>query len=170
MGCSAAWLRSPIGTQLFTCGVAQVDCHFIMAVVLQRINALSLGYALFRITHDIERLPYPMAYVQAGGATALAETSSQKEGWRWHVYRNVYRGSMGAFLCRGAHPVLGFLTETVSVLPIPFIDFFTATDEICSSCGGSWIGDRPNTRPHWPCFTILGCSWRVCFLNYSQYQ
>ena len=49
----------------------------LMAVVLQRINALSLGYALFRITHDIERLPYPMAYVQAGGATALAETSSQ---------------------------------------------------------------------------------------------
>lgn len=57
----------------------------LVAVVLQRINALSLGYALFRITHDIERLPYPMAYVQAGGATALAETSSQKEGWRWHV-------------------------------------------------------------------------------------
>ena len=28
MGCSAAWLRSPIGTQLFTCGVAQADCHF----------------------------------------------------------------------------------------------------------------------------------------------
>ena len=43
----------------------------LVAVVLQRINALSLGYALFRITHDIERLPYPMAYVQAGARQRL---------------------------------------------------------------------------------------------------
>jgi hypothetical protein len=95
------------------------------AVALQRVNALSLGYVLFRITHDIERLPFPMAYVQAGGATALAETSAKQEGWRWHVF------STGAFI--GAVwgvfyvvvPTLSsvFLTETVSILPIPFIDF-----------------------------------------------
>ena len=95
------------------------------AVALQRVNALSLGYVLFRITHDIERLPFPMAYIQAGGATALAETSAKREGWRWHVF------STGAFI--GAVwgvfyvvvPTLSsvFLTETVSILPIPFIDF-----------------------------------------------
>ena len=97
----------------------------LVAVVLQRINALSLGYALFRITHDIERLPYPMAYVQAGGATALAETSSQKEGWRWHVFSTgTFIGAVwGLFYV--VVPTLSsvFLTETVSVLPIPFIDF-----------------------------------------------
>ena len=97
----------------------------LVVIVLQRINALSLGYVLFRITHDIERLPFPMAYVQAGGATALAETSSKQEGWRWHVF------STGAFI--GAVwgvfyvvvPTLSsvFLTDTVSILPIPFIDF-----------------------------------------------
>ena len=95
------------------------------AIALQRVNALSLGYVLFRITHDIEKLPFPMAAVQAGGATALAETSSKKEGWRWHVF------STGAFI--GAVwgilyvvvPTLSsvFLTETISILPIPFIDF-----------------------------------------------
>ena len=95
------------------------------AIALQRVNALSLGYVLFRITHDIEKLPFPMAAVQAGGATALAETSSKKEGWRWRVF------STGAFI--GAVwgifyvvvPTLSsvFLTETVSILPIPFIDF-----------------------------------------------
>jgi len=97
----------------------------LVAVVLQRINALSLGYALFRITHDIERLPYPMAYVQAGGATALAETSSQNEGWRWHVFSTgTFIGAVwGLFYV--VVPTLSsvFLTETVSVLPIPFIDF-----------------------------------------------
>ena len=50
---------------------------------------------------------------------------SKKEGWRWHVF------STGAFI--GAVwgvfyvvvPTLSsvFLTETVSILPIPFIDF-----------------------------------------------
>jgi len=107
----AAWIK-PIGLLL-------------LVIIFQRINALSLGYVLFRITHDIERLPFPMAYVQAGGATALAETSSKQEGWRWHVF------STGAFI--GAVwgvfyvvvPTLSsvFLTDTVSILPIPFIDF-----------------------------------------------
>ena len=97
----------------------------LFAVVLQRVNALSLGYVLFRITHDIERLPFPMAAVQAGGATALAESSSKNEGWRWHVF------STGAFIGAvwgGLYVVIPtlssvFLTETVSILPIPFIDF-----------------------------------------------
>ena len=96
----------------------------LLAVVLQRINALSLGYVLFRITHDIERLPFPMAYVQAGGATALAETSSKQEGWRWHVF------SAGTFIGTvwgGLYVVVPtlssvFLTDTVSILPIPFVD------------------------------------------------
>ena len=97
----------------------------VVGISLQRVNALSLGYVLFRLTHDIEKLPFPMAYVQAGGATALAETSSKKEGWRWHVF------STGAFI--GAVwgvfyvvvPTLSsvFLTDTVAILPIPFIDF-----------------------------------------------
>ena len=97
----------------------------LFAVVLQRVNALSLGYVLFRITHDIERLPFPMAAVQAGGATALAESSTKNEGWRWHVF------STGAFIGAvwgGLYVVIPtlssvFLTETVSILPIPFIDF-----------------------------------------------
>ena len=44
-------------------------------IVMQKINSLSLGYVLFRITNDIEKLPYPLASVQAGGATALAENA-----------------------------------------------------------------------------------------------
>lgn len=52
-------------------------------IVMQKINSLSLGYVLFRITNDIEKLPYPLASVQAGGATALAESSGAREGWRW---------------------------------------------------------------------------------------
>ncbi|HJP29703.1 MAG TPA: peptide transporter [Candidatus Latescibacteria bacterium] len=97
----------------------------VVAVTLQRINALSLGYVLFRITSDIERLPFPMAYVQAGGATALAETSSKKEGWRWQVFSTgTFIGATWGLVYVGVPTLSGvFLTETVSILPIPFIDF-----------------------------------------------
>ena len=95
----------------------------LFAVVFQRVNALSLGYVLFRITHDIERLPFPMAAVQAGGATALAESSSKNEGWRWHVFTGAFIGAVWGGLYV-VIPTLSsvFLTETVSILPIPFID------------------------------------------------
>jgi hypothetical protein len=106
-----AWLK-PIGI-------------LVVVVVMHRINALSLGYVLFRITHDIERLPFPMAYVQAGGATALAETSSKKEGWRWQVFSaGTFIGAVWGLLYVVVPTLSGvFLTETVQILPIPWIDF-----------------------------------------------
>ncbi|MDP7347284.1 MAG: hypothetical protein QF735_03605, partial [Phycisphaeraceae bacterium] len=55
-------------------------------LVIQRLDAFGLGYALYCWTSRIEKLPFPMAPVQARGATALAETSSQQEGWRWRVF------------------------------------------------------------------------------------
>ncbi|MFP6592055.1 MAG: peptide transporter [Candidatus Latescibacterota bacterium] len=101
-------------------------------VVMQKINGLSLGYVLFRITNDIEHLPYPMAAVQAGGATALSESSQQREGWRWEVF------SVGAFIgivwgvIYVVIPTLSgiFLTETVELLPIPFIDLTVSMKEL----------------------------------------
>lgn len=104
----------------------------LVVIVMQRINALSLGYVLFRITNDIEKLPYPLASVQAGGATALAETSQQREGWRWDVF------SVGAFigivwgLLYIVVPTLSgiFLTSTVTLLPIPFVDLTVSVKDL----------------------------------------
>ena len=95
-----------------------------LGMVLHPINTLSLGYVLFRLTNDVEKLPFPMETIHAAGATALAETSSQKEGWRWRVF------SIGAMIgvIWGAIyvvvPTLSglFLNQTLMLLPIPFID------------------------------------------------
>ena len=97
----------------------------IVVMIFQRICSLSMGYVLYRITNDIERLPFPMARVHAGGCTALAETSAKAEGWRWRVF------SIGSFigtiwgLILVVVPTLSgiFLTDTWQILPIPFIDF-----------------------------------------------
>lgn len=95
--------------------------------VLFLINRLSLGYALFRVTSDIERLPFPMAPVTAGGATALAETSGKKESWRWRIFSI---GSIIGVIWGLAYIVVPtisniLLVKPVTLLPIPWMDFTT---------------------------------------------
>jgi hypothetical protein len=51
------------------------------AQIIQRIDHFGLGYALYRITSDVEKLPFPMAPVGALGTMALAEsTEDRKKG------------------------------------------------------------------------------------------
>ena len=59
---------------------------FLIFKLLGEIRHISAGYFLFRLTADMERLPYPMAPIEAQGATALAETTGREETWRWRVF------------------------------------------------------------------------------------
>ena len=100
--------------------------------LMYQVQRLSLGYVLFRLTSDMERLPFPLAPVHAGAATALAETSSKREGWRWRVFSI---GSMIGILFGLVYigvPVLSsmFFTKTVTIIPIPFMDLTTYTGSI----------------------------------------
>ena len=89
-----------------------------------RLMGLAAGYSLYRVTNDIERLPFPMAPVYASGATALAEASSKTETWRWRVF------SIGAMIgiAYGAIYLIlptitgALLAKPVEIIPIPFID------------------------------------------------
>ena len=94
-------------------------------MVIGRTAGIAASYILFRITSDIERLPFPLAPVQARGATALAETSSKQEGWRWRVFSTGTCIGMVWGLLYIVVPTMSgiFLTDTVQILPIPFIDF-----------------------------------------------
>jgi len=96
------------------------------------LQRLSLGYVLFRWTSDIERLPFPLAPVQAGAATALAETSSKREGWRWRVFSiGTIVGVLFGLVYIGV-PVLSsmFFTRTVQIIPIPWLDLTTHISNI----------------------------------------
>lgn len=100
--------------------------------VLSRMNSWGLGYALFRITSDIERLPFPLAPIAAEGATALAESSAQKEGWRWRIF------SIGAMMGIGwgaLYVLIPAVTGLIFAKPIvivtnPFIDLTQNTQKI----------------------------------------
>lgn len=100
--------------------------------IFGRMTAWGLGYVLFRLTSDVERLPFPLAPIAAEGATALAESSAQKEGWRWRIF------SIGAMIGVGwgaIYILLPTVTGLVLATPItivsnPFIDFTPNTQKI----------------------------------------
>ncbi len=103
------------------------------AQIVQRIDHFGLGYALYRITSDVEKLPFPMAPVGALGTMALAESTEEKQAsWKWRVFS--IGGVIG--LAFGAIYVLlpavsGLLfTEPIRLIPIPWIELTPYTEKI----------------------------------------
>jgi len=102
-----------------------------------QISNMVLGYGLFRVASDIEKLPFPMAPVGAQGILAVAEDVEEKakksaeKSWRWRVF--AIGGALG--LVFGAVYLLlptltGALTaKSVQILPIPFSDFTNKTGQ-----------------------------------------
>lgn len=96
----------------------------ISLMLVGRVCGLSMGYFLYRVTNDIEKLPFPLAPVYAGGATALAESSSRKETWRWRMFSI---GAMIGVLYHTIYALIPIVTGAIfpkplQLIPIPFID------------------------------------------------
>jgi hypothetical protein len=94
-------------------------------LLLQRIDHFGLGYALYRWTAHVERLPFPMAPVGALGITALADVQDKTQQWRWRWFS--IGGACGlAFgtIYIGVPAITGALFGLpVRIIPIPFLDF-----------------------------------------------
>jgi hypothetical protein len=109
---------------------------FAFGMIMSRINPMILGYGLFRVASDIEKLPFPMAPVGAQGIMALAEQSEEErktgeDSWRWRVFS--IGGILGlAFgtLYMGLPIVTGaLLKKPISLFPIPFSDWTKKTQD-----------------------------------------
>ncbi|MFC1857674.1 peptide transporter, partial [Thermodesulfobacteriota bacterium] len=102
------------------------------AQVIQRIDRFGLGYALFRITSDVEKLPFPMAPVGALGTMALAESTEDKQkSWKWRVFSI---GGVIGLVFGGVYVLLPtvsglLLTEPIRLIPIPWIELTRHTEE-----------------------------------------
>ncbi len=100
--------------------------------LITRIDRFGLGYLMFRLTSDVERLPFPMAPVGAMGITALADASSQKETWRWRTFA---LGAMtgivfGAVYLAIPNITAAVFTEGIQILPLPFVDLTSFTEKL----------------------------------------
>jgi hypothetical protein len=98
--------------------------------VYGRVAWVCMGYSLFRVTSDMERLPFPMASIASEGATALAESSQEGESWRWRVFSigSVLGMAFGAVYSLVPMLTKAFFGEPVMLLPIPWIDTTVQTE------------------------------------------
>lgn len=119
----------------------------VFGTFFSQISNLILGYGLFRVASDTEKLPFPLAPIGAQGVMALAtdadDTSDDPErSWRWRVFS--IGGAIG--LTFGAVYLLlptvtgALLGKPLMILPIPFSDFTARTDAYLPAVatGMSW--------------------------------
>lgn len=100
--------------------------------VFDRMKWMGLGYMLFRLTSDVERLPFPLAPIAASGATALAEASSKEESWRWRIFST---GTIIGLIFGFFYLAIPIFTgvafgKPIQLLPIPFLDLTPNTERI----------------------------------------
>jgi hypothetical protein len=86
---------------------------------------------MYRITSDVEKLPFPLAPVQAQGVTALTDASEGQETWRWRVFSFGAMLGMGFAVVYLALPAISgaFLPEPLSIFPLPFKDLTGNTED-----------------------------------------
>ncbi len=130
------WVSPPPGSEAIT-GRSFLHRAWIppMAVlaaslVLSRVEWFTLGYLLFRVTSDVERLPFPLAPVAAQGATALAEGDDGRGGWRWRVFSvGMGIGLLFGAVYLGLPALTGLIaSDPIALLPIPWIDLTPTTE------------------------------------------
>ena len=146
------WVAPPLGspaliqrTFLDKAWLAPIGLLLLMEI-FGRLNWIGLGYVLFRLTSDVERLPFPMAPVAAAGATALAEASSKEESWRWQVFSiGTMVGLVFGFFYLAVPIFTGVvLSKPIMIIPIPFIDFTRNTESILPAALTGISGDLGN--------------------------
>ena len=93
-------------------------------MVIGKIDRLGLGYALYRITAHVEKLPFPMAPIGAMGITVLADREDGSHKWRWRAFG--FGGVVGLVwggVTVGLPAISGaILARPITVFPIPWLD------------------------------------------------
>ncbi len=116
------------------------------------IKSMVLGYGLFRIASDIEKLPFPMAPIGVQGILAVAEDADIKrrdvkeQSWRWRTF--AVGGALGlawGLVYLALPTISGVLTgKPLQIFPIPFADFTPVTGKYLSAVATGICWDMNN--------------------------
>jgi len=150
------WFAPPAGSESYDLRTFfHVDWLPVIGMVIfgtffGQIASMVLGYGLFRIASDVEKLPFPMAPIGAQGIMALAEDADEKtviaaeDKWRWRVFSIGGALGLGFGMIYLLLPTLsGAMTGSpIQVFPIPFSDFTQKTGDLpwmkAVATGMSW--------------------------------
>ncbi len=102
----------------------------IFLTVVGTLRSYTLGYFFFRLTSDVERLPFPFAAIGAQGSMALAEAGDKKTSWKWRIFSlGAMLGLAFAVVQVGVPLITGaFLTKPILLIPLPWYDATTLTE------------------------------------------
>jgi hypothetical protein len=97
--------------------------------IVGRFKSYTLGYLFFRLTSDVERLPFPFASIAATGSMALSESGERKVTWKWKVFSlGAMIGIAFGVIQIGVPLVTGsMLTKPIRIIPLPWYDMTTMT-------------------------------------------
>lgn len=99
-----------------------------LGVIQTHVDQFGMGYVLYRLTSDVEKLPFPMAPVAAAGITALVEEKGATQKWRWRCFS--LGGMMGitfGAIYVGVPAITGaVLARPLELIPIPWVDLTPA--------------------------------------------
>jgi hypothetical protein len=101
-----------------------------LMTVIYKVNSYALGYFFFRVTSDVEKLPFPFAPISAQGAMALAESGERKSSMKWNIFSvGAIIGLIFATLQIGVPMITGtFLAKPIYPIPMPWMDTTTLTE------------------------------------------
>ena len=121
----------------------------LISSVIGEVSSMILGYGLFRLTSDIEKLPFPMAPIGVQGVLALAEDREEKDSdtaqksWRWRVFS--LGGALGiifGLVYLGLPTITGaLLGNPISIFEIPFTDLTAKTKDFMPAVATGIIWD-----------------------------
>lgn len=150
------WVPSPDSAAIMERNLLHADwlvpiLIILVLAIIGLVKRYTLGYFFFRLTSDIEKLPFPLAPIAAQGVMALAEEGEAEGGKRsllkkpdpkeipkpatlsrWRLFSmGVTFGLIFGFVQVGIPAVTGlFLAKPVYLIPQPFLDTTTITQSI----------------------------------------
>ena len=120
---AAAELKAA-GRTFLTTAWLPVVALTVINMILGRFVGFGLGYVLYRITSDVEKLPFPFAPVSAAGIVALSTDRGEETKWRWRCFAI---GGMMGMTWAAVYLVIPLVTgailpKRVELIPLIFID------------------------------------------------
>ena len=113
------------GPTFFTSAWVPVIALTMFGVIISKVDNYGLGYVLYRLVNDVEKLPFPFAPVNAAGIVALSGARDEKQSWRWRCFAigGVIGLVWGALYV--AVPIItqAILPKRLELIPLVYVDF-----------------------------------------------
>jgi len=149
LGKFPTWFAPPIGSDALT---QRLLWHqdwlipiglIIFLTLIGSIKSYTLSYFFFRLTSDVERLPFPFAAIGAQGTMALSESGDRKTTWKWRIFSlGAILGLAFGFVQVGIPLVTGAIfTKPIMLLPIPWYDSTTLTENLLPATATGLVVD-----------------------------